>query len=51
MLGSKGLTFEDVSDPPTLYSQDLIINSPYCEPQNSYEVSTENWVLFQLIIP
>ena len=32
------------------YSQDLIINSPYCEPQNSYEVSTENWVLFQLII-
>ena len=33
------------------YSQDLINNSPYCLPCNSYDVSLENLVLNQLIIP
>ena len=28
-----------------------ICNSPYCQPYNSYEVSAENLVLDQLIIP
>ena len=32
-------------------SQDLISNSPYCLPYNSYNVSSENLVLDQLIIP
>ena len=26
-------------------------NSPYCQPRNSYNVSSENLVLDQLIIP
>ena len=26
-------------------------NSPYCQPYNSYDVSSENLVLDQLIIP
>ena len=33
------------------HSQDLIHNSPYCRPYNSYDVSSENLVLDQLIIP
>ena len=33
------------------YSQDLISNSPYYLPYNSYDVSLENLVLDQLIIP
>ena len=28
-----------------------ICNSPYCQPYNSYNVSSENLVLHQLIIP
>ena len=31
--------------------QDLISNSPYYLPYNSYDVSSENLVLDQLIIP
>ena len=31
--------------------QDLICNSPYCLPNNSYDVSSENVVLNHLIIP
>ena len=33
------------------HSQDLISNSPYCLPYNSYDVSSENLVLDQPIIP
>ena len=33
------------------HSQDLISNSPYYLPYNSYDVSSENLVLDQLIIP
>ena len=36
---------------PTFHSKDLISNSPYCLPYNSYDVSLENLVLKQLIIP
>ena len=36
---------------PTFHSKDLISNSPYCLPYNSYDVSLENLVLEQLIIP
>ena len=32
-------------------SQDLISNSPYCLPYSSYEVSLEDLVLDQLVIP
>ena len=32
-------------------SQDLISNSPYCQPYSSCDVSLENLVLDQLIIP
>ena len=35
----------------TFNSQDLISNSPYCLPYSSYEVSLENLVLDQLVIP
>ena len=31
--------------------QDLICNSPYCLPNNSYDVSSENVVLNHLVIP
>ena len=31
-------------------SQDLIGNSPYCLPYNSYDIRSENLVLDQLII-
>ena len=34
-----------------LNSQDLTSNSPYCLPYSSYDVSLENLVLDQLIIP
>ena len=30
---------------------DQICNSPYCQPYNSYNVNSENFVLYQLIIP
>ena len=33
------------------YSQDLNSNSPYCLPYKSYNVSLENLVLDQLMIP
>ena len=36
---------------PTFHSKDLICNFPYCLPYNSYDVSLENLVLEQLIIP
>ena len=32
-------------------SMTKICNSPYCQPYNSYEVSAENLVLDQLIVP
>ena len=32
------------------HSIDLISNSPYCQPYNSYDVSLDNLVLDQLII-
>ena len=35
----------------TLYLPDQICNSHYCQPCNSYNVSSENLVLDQLIIP
>ena len=35
----------------TLLLPDQIRNSPYCQPYNSYNVSSENLVLDQLIIP
>ena len=35
----------------TLSLPDHICNSPYCQPYNSYNVSSENLELFQLIIP
>ena len=34
----------------TLYLPDQICNSHYCQPYNSYNVSSENLVLDQLII-
>ena len=34
----------------TLQLPDQICNSPYCQPYNSYNVSSENLVLDQLII-
>ena len=33
------------------HCRDLISNSPYCFPVNSYEATSENLVLDQLIIP
>ena len=33
------------------HSQDLVNNSPYCLPYNSCDVSLENLVLDQMIIP
>ena len=33
------------------YPLNYQINSPYCQPYNSYNVSSENLVLDQLIIP
>ena len=35
----------------TFWLPDQICNSPYCQPYNSYNVSSENLVLDQLIIP
>ena len=35
----------------TLWLSDQICNSPYCQPHNSYNVSSEILVLDQLIIP
>ena len=35
----------------TLSFPDQICNSPYCQPYNSYNISLENLVLDQLIIP
>ena len=35
----------------TLRSHDLMNNSPYCLPYNSYDVSSENLVLDELKIP
>ena len=35
----------------TLYLPDQICNSHYCQPYNSYNVSSENLILDQLIIP
>ena len=35
----------------SFHFQDLICNSPYCLPNNSYDVSSENVVLNHLIIP
>ena len=35
----------------TLKLSDQICNSPYCQPYSSYNVSSENVVLDQLILP
>ena len=35
----------------TLQLPDQICNSPYCQPYNSYNVSSDNLVLDQLILP
>ena len=35
----------------TLELPDQIFTSPYCQPYNSYNVSSENLVLDQVIIP
>ena len=53
MLGCKGLKLLLIVRPPYLLhvSKDKIGNSPYCQPYNSYDVSSENLVLVQLIIP
>ena len=39
------------TDHLTLQLPDQICNSPYCQPYNYYNVSSENLVLDQLIIP
>ena len=44
-----GLAFH-LGDSPS-HSQDLISNSPYCLPYNSYDVSSGNLVLDQPMIP
>ena len=53
MLGCKGLKLLPIVRPPYLLhvSKDKIGNSPYCQPYNSYDVSSENLVMVQLIIP
>ena len=53
MLGCKGLKLLLFVRPLCLLhvSKDEICNSPYCQPYNSYDVSSENLVLDQLIIP
>ena len=53
MLGCKGLKLLPIVRPPYLLhvSKDKIGNSPYCQPYNSYDVSSENLVMDQLIIP
>ena len=38
-------------NPLTLQLPDQICNSPYCQTYNSYNVSSENLILDQLIIP
>ena len=48
---SQGVCFDGYNQPLTLNSQDLISNSPYCLPYSSCDVSLENLVLDQLIIP
>ena len=40
-----------LADCLTLYLPDQIFNSLYCQPYNSYNVSSENLLLDQLIIP
>ena len=40
-----------LADCLTLYLPDQIFNTLYCQPYNSYNVSSENVVLNQLIIP
>ena len=35
----------------TFKLSDQICNSPYCQPSNSFDVTSENLVLDQLIIP
>ena len=43
--------FDSVIHPLTLYLPDQICNSPYCQPFNSYNISSGNLLLDQLIIP
>ena len=47
------LIFTSIKRSPLLSfnSQDHIINSPYCLSYKSCDVSSEHWVLDQLIIP
>ena len=47
------LIFTSIKRSPLLSfnSQDLISNSPYCLSYKSCDVSSEHWVLDQLIIP
>ena len=46
LMGVKGLTDTEANNNAKLFhSQDLISNSPYCLPYNSYDVSLENLTL------
>ena len=47
------LIFTSIKRSPllTFNSQDLISNSPYCLSYKSCDVSSEHWVLDQLMIP
>ena len=51
MLSNHSEIFHSSFLKPVFPFQDLISNSLYCLPYNSYEVSSENLVLDQLIIP
>ena len=42
---------DDVDTNITLWLSDQICTSPYCQPYNSHDVSSENLVLDQPIIP
>ena len=45
-MGVKGLTDTEANNNAKhFHSQDLISNSPYCLPHNSYDVSLENLTL------
>ena len=50
-VATHSFIFYDKKSVKPFHSQDLISNSPYCLPYNSYDVSSENLVLDQLIIP
>ena len=40
-----------IPSPQSFHSKDIICSSPYCLPYNSQDISLENLVLDQLIVP